>query len=203
MKPRRLNRRGEAARVEKRRGSTTVTTKWVNEQKMEQELHPFVPTIPLRYRKDHVMFHFDDEARIGVSKREQEEEEKRQREKSAEEERERQKKEKEKEERENYKKKEELRRWIQKEEEEKQKALGRAVLEWHKEVQRWGRARQEKGEILEGLRRSADLENDLQPRKEKEEKPCTCLPAGQGELVIEEKEESFVDIGCCRHSARV
>ena len=119
MKPRRLNRRGEAARVEKRRGSTTVTTKWVNEQKMEQELHPFVPTIPLRYRKDHVMFHFDDEARIGVSKREQEEEEKRQRGKSAEEERERQKKEKEKEERENYKKKEELRRWIQKEEEEK------------------------------------------------------------------------------------
>ena len=185
MKPRRLNRRGEAARVEKRRGSTTVTTKWVNEQKMEQELHPFVPTIPLRYRKDHVMFHFDDEARIGVSKREQEEEEKRQRE----EERERLKKEEEKEERENYKKKEELRRWIQKEEEEKQKALGRAVLEWHKEVQRWGRARQEKGEILEGLRRSAYLEND-EPRKEKAEKPCTCLPASQGEPVIE---ESFVD----------
>ena len=192
MKPRRLNRRGEAARVEKRRGSTTVTTKWVNEQKMEQELHPFVPTIPLRYRKDHVMFHFDDEARIGVSKREQEEDEKRQREKSAEEERERQKREKEKEEREHHKKKEELRRWIQKEEEEKQKALGRAVLEWHKEVQRWGRARQEKGEILEGLRKSCDQENN-EPRKEKGEKPCTCLPAGQGEPVIDEREESFVD----------
>ena len=43
------------------------------------------------------------------------------------------------------------------------------------------------------MRRSADLENNLQPRKEKEEKPCTCLPAGQGEPVIEEKEESFVD----------
>ena len=84
----------------------------------------------------------DNKARIGVSRREQEEEEKRQREKSAE----RQKKEKEKEEREHYKKKEELRRWIQKEEEEKQKALGRAVLEWHKEVQRWGRARQERGD---------------------------------------------------------
>ena len=192
MKPRRLNRRGEAAKVEKRRGSSTVTTKWVKEQKTEQELHPFVPTIPLRYRKDHVMFHFDDEARIGVSRREQEEEEKRQREKMAEEERDRQRKEKEKEEREHNKKKEELRCWIQKEEEEKQKALGRAVLEWHKEVQRWGRARQEKGQLLEGLRRSSDLEND-EPNNEMEEKPCTCLPAGQGASVFEEKEESFVD----------
>ena len=135
MKPRRLNRRGEAAKVGKRRGSTTVTTKWVDEQKMEQHLQPFVPTIPLRYRKDHVMFHFDDEARIGVSKRELEEEEKREQEKKEKEERERQKREKEKEEREHYKKKEELRMWIQKEEEEKQKALGRAVLEWHKEVE--------------------------------------------------------------------
>ena len=135
MKPRRLNRRGEAAKVEKRRGSTTVTTKWVDEQKMEQHLQPFVPTIPLRYRKDHVMFHFDDEARIGVSKRELEEEEKREQEKKEKEARERQKREKEKEEREHYKKKEELRMWIQKEEEEKQKALGRAVLEWHKEVE--------------------------------------------------------------------
>ena len=61
-------------------------------------------------------------------------------------------------------------------------------------MQRWGRARQEKGELLKGLRRSSDLENEVdESKKEKGDKPCTCLPAGQGEPVIEEGAEKYVD----------
>ena len=161
MHPRRMGgRQSEAARVEKRRGSTTITTKWVKEQEAPKE--KFVPTIPLRYRKDHVMFHFDDEARIGVSKREEEEMKRRRMEEEEEERKEAIRRKREQEEREQQKKREELKRWIQKEEEEKQKALGRAVLEWHKEMKRWGKSGQEKVELLEGLKNA-----------------CTCLPADQ------------------------
>ena len=168
MHPRRMGgRQSEAGRVEKRRGSTTITTKWVKEQ--ETPMEKFVPTIPLRYRKDHVMFHFDDEARIGVTKREEEEMKRRKMEEEEKERKEAMRQKREQEEREQHKKREELKKWIKKEEEEKQKALGRAVLEWHKEMKRWGKAGQEKVELLEGLK-----------------KACTCLPTDEeGEWKME------------------
>ena len=170
MKPKRRGDVGELERVEKRRGSTTITTKWVKPDKGRQEV--FIPTVPLRYRKDHVMFHFDDEARIGISRRELEEEKRHKAEAEKEEARQIQQRKKEQEEIEHKKKKEELKIWIQKEEEEKQKALGRAVLEWHKEMRRWGQEGRLKQELVKNLH-----------------KECTCIPP-QEEL---EEQETLVD----------
>ena len=164
MKPKRRGDVGELERVEKRRGSTTITTKWVKPDKGRQEV--FIPTVPLRYRKDHVMFHFDDEARIGISRRELEEEKRRKTEAEKEETRRIQQRKKEQEEMEQQKKKEELKIWIQKEEEEKQRALGRAVLEWHKEMRRWGQEGRQKQELVKNLHEECTC---IQPQEELEE----------------------------------